>query len=341
MFKKFVDWLGPHLDIFKIKDASDVGAGLTRHEWYGEKTALQVGTTVNATIMNEIQKGLIPTVRAERTAGSNKDVYTVTVPGLEEFGIFEGLKMFLEIDSQNQFDNAVIKIGSTEYPLYRIKDGNNQEVGKESLKNNSHYLVVFGSGSFKMFQETNFGTVDNSVLEGKRLAEIIGLEYGGKIQDVGQKIKGKIYYDTVNKYYYECLENNSLVYNEATKFRAISNKPISDKLENLLEVRQEISASNPNLGTVKFFRLGKRVTFFVYFQNLSGFLMTDGTKIADFQSNFFPDVFFRETEHAIMNRNNAGTENARLVIRSDGIYIYGVNGKTHYELKGTLHYIAQ
>ena len=69
--------------------------------------------------------------------------------------------------------------------------------------------------------------------------------------------------------------------------------------------------------------------------------MTDGTKIADFQENFFPDDFFRETEHAIMNRNNAGTENARLVIRSDGIYVYGVNGKTHYELKGSLHYIAK
>ena len=41
--------------------------------------------------------------------------------------------------------------------------------------------------------------------------------------------------------------------------------------------------------------------------------MTDGTKIADFQENFFPDDFFRETEHAIMNRNNDGTENARLV----------------------------
>ena len=69
--------------------------------------------------------------------------------------------------------------------------------------------------------------------------------------------------------------------------------------------------------------------------------MTDGTKIADFQENFFPDDFFRETEHAIMNRNNAGTENTRLVIRNDGIYVYGVNGKTHYELKGSLHYIAK
>ena len=185
------------------------------------------------------------------------------------------------------------------------------------------------------------GTTANTALEGKRLAEIIGLEFGGNLQDYGRKEKGKFYYDTANKKYYECIENNNLTYNDTAKFRAISNKSILDKVENLLEIRQTISASNPNLGTVKFFRLGKRVTFFVYFQNLSGFAMTDGTKIADFQENFFPDDFFRETEHAIMNRHNAGTENARLVIRSDGIYVYGVNGKTHYELKGSLHYIAR
>lgn len=185
-----------------------------------------------------------------------------------------------------------------------------------------------------------FGTQQGTALEGNRLAEIIGIDFGGNIQDEGNKIKGKFYYDSVTKFYYECIVDTTLTYNESSKFRAISNKPISDRLENLLEVRQTISANNPTLGTVKFFRFGKRVTFFVYFQNLSGFTMTDGTKIADFQENFFPDDFFRETEHAIMNRNNAGTENARLVIRSDGIYVYGVNGKTHYELKGSLHYIA-
>lgn len=182
---------------------------------------------------------------------------------------------------------------------------------------------------------------DENYLVSSRLAEILGLQFGGNIQDIGNKIKGKFYYDSVTKFYYECIEDNSLTYNDSGKFRAISNKPISDKLENLLEVRETVSANNPLLGTTKFFRIGKRVYFFVYFQNTSGFLMTDGTKIADYQQNFFPDTFFYETEHAIMNRNNAGTENARLVIRSDGIYVYGLNGKTHYELKGTLHYISQ
>lgn len=68
------------------------------------------------------------------------------------------------------------------------------------------------------------------------LEKITGLEFGGNIQDAGNKIKGKFYYDNVTKFYYECIENTNLTYNDATKFRAISNKPISDKLENLYEV---------------------------------------------------------------------------------------------------------
>lgn len=79
------------------------------------------------------------------------------------------------------------------------------------------------------------GTTANTALEGKRLAEIIGLEFGGKIQDSGIKTAGKFYYDTVTKFYYECIANNNLTYNDSSKFRAISNKPISDRVENLLE----------------------------------------------------------------------------------------------------------
>jgi len=79
------------------------------------------------------------------------------------------------------------------------------------------------------------GTTANTALEGNRLAEIIGMEFGGKIQDSGIKTAGKFYYDTVTKFYYECIANNNLTYNDSSKFRAISNKPISDRVENLFK----------------------------------------------------------------------------------------------------------
>ena len=74
---------------------------------------------------------------------------------------------------------------------------------------------------------------DENYLVSSRLAEILGLQFGGNIQDIGNKTKGKFYYDGVTKFYYECIEDNTLTYNDSGKFRAISNKPISDKVENL------------------------------------------------------------------------------------------------------------
>lgn len=76
---------------------------------------------------------------------------------------------------------------------------------------------------------------DENYLVSSRLAEILGLQFGGNIQDIGNKTKGKFYYDSVTKYYYECIEDNSLTYNDSGKFRAISNKPISDKVEKLFK----------------------------------------------------------------------------------------------------------
>ena len=81
-------------------------------------------------------------------------------------------------------------------------------------------------------------SADRRYLEIQALAKIIGLEYGGNIQDTGAKVTGKFYYDKALKYYYECIANNNLTYNDGSKFRAISNKPISDKVENLSKVQQ-------------------------------------------------------------------------------------------------------
>jgi len=76
---------------------------------------------------------------------------------------------------------------------------------------------------------------DENYLVSSKLAEILGLEFGGNIQDIGNKTRGKFYYDSVTKFYYECIADTNLTYNDVSKFRAISNKPISDKLENLFK----------------------------------------------------------------------------------------------------------
>ena len=80
----------------------------------------------------------------------------------------------------------------------------------------------------KKYAEDNFLTLKDKM-------KMLGLEFGGNIQDIGNKTKGKFYYDSVTKFYYECIEDNSLTYNDSGKFRAISNKPLSDRLEKLFK----------------------------------------------------------------------------------------------------------
>ena len=236
MLKKIKDWIGSNLDVYKVENANDVGAGLVRHIWKGEETATQVGTTLTAQIMNDLQKGLVHTLDTTRTVGTNKDIYEVTLTGIEEFGVFDGLKLLVRIDGENQFEDVFLKLGGTEYQIHQLKNNLLDKVDKGILKDKKEYLLNFKNNSFVLSDSTLYGLQKGTALEGNRLAEIIGLEFGGNIQDTGNKTKGKFYYDNVTKFYYECIADTNLTYNDATKFRAISNKPLSDKVEGLLEV---------------------------------------------------------------------------------------------------------
>ena len=104
---------------------------------------------------------------------------------------------------------------------------------------------------------------DENYLVTSRLAEIIGLEFGGNIQDTGNKVKGKFYFDNVTKFYYECITNNSLTYNDSSKFRAISNKPISDRLENLFKITEykTIALQNVQKGSATGYSIGNIAVF--------------------------------------------------------------------------------
>ena len=231
MLKKIKDWIGTNLDVYKVENANDVGTGLVRHIWKGEETATQVGTTLSAQVMNDLQKGLVHTLDTIRTVGTNKDIYEVALTGIEEFGVFDGLKLLIRIDGENQFEDVFLKLGGTEYQIHQLKNSMLDKIDKGILKDKKEYLLNFKNNSFVLSDSTLYGSQKGTALEGNRLAEILGLEFGGNIQDIGNKTKGKFYYDNVTKFYYECIGDNSLTYNDSGKFRAISNKPISDKVE--------------------------------------------------------------------------------------------------------------
>ena len=193
------------------------------------------------------------------------------------------------------------------------------------------------NGATMLMNPSTLVTTSNLIAE---LEKIAGLEFGGNIQDIGNKIKGKFYYDSVTKFYYECIEDNSLTYNDSGKFRAISNKPLSDKVENLSEF-ESLKINIPN-GYIKFVKTGKAVNCSVYLENLvSRMSYKDGDVICQYPEKFIPKVEYMDMEFAIITveKNNL-TGTTRLIPLQQGITIWGVSGKEFWQIKGTANYFT-
>lgn len=286
MLKKIKDWIGSNLDVYKVESASDVGAGLYRHVWKGKENATQIGTTLNAEIMNNLQNSLVHSINATKTTGIGTDYYICNLEGLTEFGLNNDLKLRITVDNANTNATTKLRLNNVDYTLLKEQNGTLKQIEAGDIHSNKTYELIYNGSQFvvinlfKNFESSyldncikktdyatgnkagivTLGTTANTALEGKRLAEIIGMEFGGKIQDSGIKTAGKFYYDTVTKFYYECIADTNLTYNDAAKFRAISNKPLSDKVESLSEVKEYVFAIN-GLTNGKIVKIGKLAHF--------------------------------------------------------------------------------
>ena len=198
----------------------------------------EAGTPETEVIYDGMQLGNVHTLHAVKTTSLGIDYYSCDLDGLNEFGLKNDLKIRLTVDSDNKNINPKLRLNSVDYTILKEFNGTLLNLNAGDLKQNKTYELTYNGNQFVIINITEYGTEENTVLEGKRLAEIIGLEFGGNIQDAGAKVTGKFYYDKALKYYYECIANNSLTYNDGSKFRAISNKPILDKVENLYKVQQ-------------------------------------------------------------------------------------------------------
>ena len=201
-------------------------------------TIRENGTPETEEIYNGLQLGNVHTLQANKTTNLNIDYYVCNLEGLTEFGVNNDLKLRINVDTKNTNTTTKLRLNNVDYTLLKEYNGTLKQIEAGDFKPNKSYELSYNGNQFVVINITEFGIEADTVLEGKRLAEIIGLEYGGNIQDTGAKVTGKFYYDKALKYYYECISNNSLTYNDGSKFRAISNKPILDKVENLYKVQQ-------------------------------------------------------------------------------------------------------
>ena len=180
---------------------------------------------------------------------------------------------------------------------------------------------------------------DRRYLEIQALAKIMGLEFGGNIQDTGAKVTGKFYYDKALKYYYECIANNNLTYNDGSKFRAISNKPLSDKLENLYKVQKHDVTVHG--GGVNFKKYGKVVVISVEIQRENITFTENSQLINSIPDGFKPNDISLGIESALASNLTNGKQGAtRMRIERNSLNIWGCHTGNYNVLKGSITYFT-
>ena len=286
----------------------------------------EAGTPETEVIYDGMQLGNVHTLHAVKTTSLGIDYYSCDLDGLNEFGLKNDLKIRLTVDSDNKNINPKLRLNSVDYTILKEFNGTLLNLNAGDLKQNKTYELTYNGNQFVIINITEYGTEENTVLEGKRLAEIIGLEFGGNIQDAGAKVTGKFYYDKALKYYYECIANNSLTYNDGSKFRAISNKPILDKVENLYTIETHVIFGH--LTQAKVFKIGC-LCILSMDSNDAWKGVTAGTVLFNLPEKFRP------LHYTVAPLGQLGTtENAGVQLETDGRVIY----RGHQSIKGALYF---
>lgn len=339
MLKKIKDWIGSNLDVYRVTNASDVGAGLVRHEWQGENFATQIGTTLNAQIMNDMQKGLVHNLNSTLVQNIRESIYQTTLDGLDEFEIFDGLKIRLTVDEKNTNAGAKLRLNNVDYTILKEKNGQLGQIEVGDFKANKTYDLTYNGSQFIVINLINtateteagvvrYGTTESTALEGAKMAQIIGAEYGGLLQTPGQKEVGKAYYDSVNKQMVSPLENNTLTYYETTKFIPISGLQNANKVNNfnnffeITKYNNYFTLPNMNSSTAKVFKI----------KNLAIVHITVGftTMINNAVTIKFP-IVFKEAPFVVPVDNDANAVSVPSVMgvgwaSREGVLLSKING---------------
>lgn len=105
---------------------------------------------------------------------------------------------------------------------------------KEELDKKEDKILVKNTAFNK-----NFGVLEGEILEGHRLAQALGLEFAGELNNSDLKQAGKAYWDSNNKSIFKCLADNTLNYADSNYYEGISNNDLLLKLQNLFNYEKD------------------------------------------------------------------------------------------------------
>ena len=118
----------------------------------------------------------------------------------------------------------------------------NEEMAKKANKtdraNENNYGLV------------KYGTEENTALEGDKINQIVGKDYGGVLNTPGEKYEGKVYYDRNTKKLFLCKRNNSDISANINNYIGLDNNSLLDRLENLFKYSKIFEGKAANKGQV-------------------------------------------------------------------------------------------
>ena len=130
-------------------------------------------------ITSMIQKNGVLSVSGIRQANATKDVYLVDIPGIDEFGTYDGMKLLIDFDQTNQTNLVYLLVNNTEYKINDIVQNELQTNNKYlcEMKNNIINIVINkqatetinGTSKIATQAEVNYGLEDTKIVTPKKL----------------------------------------------------------------------------------------------------------------------------------------------------------------------------
>lgn len=273
---------------------------------------------------------------------------------LNKFVKTDDLNNYAKLNKDNSFTG---KVTSNEIKSNSIETNNLKVNGKNVVTNTSNFAKLDTTNDFTQKIkgteiESNKLVADELLLNGinvnlsdyttnnnliLQIEKVMGLVYGGSIQNSGSKVTGKFYFDNVNNYFYECISNNNLTYTDSSKFIPISNKSIVDRIKNLETVESQ-RLQHP-YGTITFTKVGNIVNVIILFYiNDNDMTFNDNQQLIEIPLKFRPSVYNYGIE--VPFSSYPSSSSVRLQINPTNISIWGVQSMRWKMLKTSVTYIS-
>ena len=218
---KAIDWTGDFLNIYEQKERKDLAPNAIEHKWtpFGN---VQQGTAINAELLNNFQKnGVYGILNTTKETISGVERYVINdFSGIEEFGVFEELKLKIKINDANINDDPKLVLNSVECSMIYSTETSFLNIKKGQLETNKIYNLIFNGSAF---------IVESSSLKATETSSgLIDLE---TIYESGMKFRGVFPYENKIMTYKEAMELKDGIYNieGINNFNCLNIPPIGAK----------------------------------------------------------------------------------------------------------------